>query len=291
MSDLMFVEDGFSHEQLLEGLTDAAANYQALVDELGKGAVTRREGLTNEERVLAEQLNPDIFIADALRVPEDMKAIVETEGFKRVESKHIEVQYALDDFVGRAVAQNLFAVVNSAEARAILPHRTVALFEVNANRGFPRGREDSMGCHGLPVDWLGYVAVDLDYEGANKLKANELDSITIDYLGETGAWTTSGRGIDRNAARIRIRPARPIENRHPYSMFPMPRDVFEKRAGLSVGEVNYLFPEWAVLSGEYRICRAVCILHDLTDWKPRDFMNKDQARKAMGRVLGRLPKS
>lgn len=278
MGDLDFIEDGFRHDQMLEGLREAAYNYGVLVEEVGEDAMARREGLTDNEIKVARRYNQDVFVPDALRIPEDTQVIMATEGFNELRPQCAEDQYAIDHFVGEAVARNLFAVVNSAEAREVLPDRTVALFEVNANRGFPRGEEDDLGCYGLPSDWLGYIAVDLNYLGSDELAKRNLEKMRIDYLGEPGAWTTLrlDPSIERNAARIRIRPARPIENRRAYSIYPMPRDVFEKRAGLSEEEVDSVYPEWSVLSGQFRICRAVCLLHDLTDWSPDDFIGKVQ---------------
>lgn len=245
--------------------------------------------MSPEERRAMAELNPDVFILGALKLTEDVRAITATQGFRETASEYIEPQYAMDSFVGDAVAQNLFAVANSVDARAVLPDRTVAILEVNANRGFPVGREDSAGCYGLPIDWLGHVVIDLDYDGADQI-VGATDDRRIDYLGEPGSWTTfSDQALERNATRVRIRPAYP---EHPKNTFHLsgglgPQDIFKKRAGMATDEKGFIYPEYATLRGEYRICRAVALLHDLTDWETDEFVTaltivEEEVRRDMG---------
>jgi hypothetical protein len=281
MAELEFVEKAFDHDELLAGLEEAADNFGTALSALEDGALQRPTGLSDDERTVMSELNPDVFIPNALLLTESVQEITSTEGYKETEPEYIEAQYAMDAFVGGAVAQNLFAVLNSADARAILPDRTVAVVEVNANRGFPRGAEDNKGCYGLPTNWLGHIVIDLNYEGVNMVEGRD-DRRRIDFLGEPGSWTTFGIGLDRNAARIRIRPAYPAHpGRGSDTYYGAPRDVFEKRLDPGLDDRTHANREHSVLRGEYRICRAVALLHDLTDWTPEDFVTRDMLIEEM----------
>lgn len=273
MSDLIHQSDGMRYELLLDGVRDATRNFASAITELDPDVLTRREGPTQEETKFLRAENPDIIIADALDLVEDLDEIFSSEAYKKASAKgFVERQYAVDVAVGDAVAQNLWAVTNSAEMRALLPFRTAALFEVNANRGFDRGWEDSAGCYGPPLSWLGHVVIDSLFVGEATSNTRRMQEASLDYSGEPGSWTTDGSGLERNAARIRIRPTYPLLE-HSRMGGPGPRETYEARvAGKSkIGEHGYVPREWMTLRGEYRICRAVSVLHNLTDWQPSDF--------------------
>jgi hypothetical protein len=211
-------------------------------------------------------------VPDALTLTEDAALIRTSPIFKKTNADgYLEEQYVFDVSVGKAVARNLFAVTNSAEMRELLPDHAVALFEVNANRGFPRGREDRAGCYGIRQGFLDHVVIDTYYLGSRALASYKEQDRRIDYLGEPGSWTTFGKGLERNAARIRIRSSYPLVQ-DSYSP-PSPRNAFLVHSNREPDRGSPYTPRepWAVLRGEYRICRAVAVLHDLTDWQDTDF--------------------
>ena len=279
MSDLIQLGDGCRADLLREGLEVAARQYDAALTMVGSDFFTREEGPTSEEKALFREFNPDIIIPNVLELTEDADEIASTEAFRRTaEDGYIERQYIFDVAVGRAVAENLFAVVNTDVNREVLPNQTVALFEINANRYFRRGGEDNAGCHGLPQSWLGHVVVDTYYMGQPALTSGKAQSMPIDYKGEPGSWTTFDEGLERNAARIRIRPAYPLQAASYHPGDTAARDIYLRRMGLkepqNAWERNH--KEYSVLRGEYRICRAVALLHDLTDWKEDDFQSSEE---------------
>lgn len=290
MNGLVHQDDGMRYELLLDGVRDASRNYASAMAEIDPSALTRLGGPTDEETRFLGAENPDIIIPDALDLIEDTDEIFSSEAYKEAAAQgFVERQYAIDVAVGDAVAQNLWAVTNSAEMRELLPGRAAALFEVNANRGFERGWEDDAGCYGIPQHWLGHVVIDNAFLGEPVANTRKMQDAHMDYLGEPGSWTTDGAGLNRNAARIRIRPTYPLIVR---SMMggPGPREIYEARlAGeTKIGNHGYVPREWYTLRGEYRICRAVSVLHDLGDWAPTDFeTSKDIIRRQMDEQIVR----
>jgi hypothetical protein len=294
MSEILF-EDAFDYEELLDGISEAVTNYQAAVEEAGVDFHNLpEEGITVEQRNIMSGFNSDVFVPDALKLTEDVFELTLADGFKELESDYIDRQYAMDDFVGNEVGKRLFEIMNTVELREVLPDKTVAIVEVNANRGFDRGSEDNKGCYGLPINWLGHVVVDTEYEGPSEITNSYatptgVDKRRIDYLGEPGSWTTfTQRGLERNEARIRIRPSYPVDPRRSMFDFTGSREVFEKRLGLIDTEEPLVFHEHAVLRGEYRICRAVVLLHDLSDWRAEDFVSGEELlQRSLDIDLGR----
>lgn len=278
--------DGVEPDKLLEGLEEAAQHYRDAVAEHGIDEAASPNPDPDWRRSFSEA-NGDVFVPDALTLTEDEVVIMGTDLWKKTQKiGYVERQYVFDNAVGQGVAQSLWYAVNSERARRILPDHTVALFEVNANRGFTRGHEDNAGCHGLPQNWLGYIGVDTYYRGPADLNTRQGGETPIDYLGEPGGWTTSrlGASLERNAARIRIRPAHPIITTEAMPLMwrdgDGPRGELVARQRLVAGEElgddeQPTFRNYAWLSGEYRIIRAVAILDDPDQWEPNDFLDKE----------------
>jgi len=275
--------NGINQELLIEGFRIAVQGYNAAFATIDPEALTRETGPNDGERQALHELNPDVIVPDALTLTEDMTLIRATPEYGSFsEWGDHEEQRVVNLAVGRAVAQNLFVVTHAVEMMAALPEHAVAIFEVNANRGFERGGENSEGCDGMPRNWLGHVAIDDAYLGAVALEELGAQRKPIDYMGETDAPTTYGAGLDRNAARIRICPSFPVvKSSH---SLPTPLDIFLVRTDQKIGEYrkDKVKDRWVVLGGGGRLCRPVAVLHDLTDWRTSDFKS---SRSLLRRIV------
>lgn len=276
---------GIDRNALMLGLAEASSNYEATLSD-DRCLLDVSMGPYDEERETWQAANPDIIIPNVLGLTEDEAVIAASSEFKAEQKKgYTEAQYIFNVAVGEAVARELSLVTSSPEAIALLPHRAVAVVEVNANRLFRRGQEDPLGCYGLRQGHLGHVVIDAYYAGSEALTASEEERIHIDYMSELGSFPNPGEELPRNAARVLIRPAYPLVPERIDRMSP--RDIFLARldpSKASERDMREVGSDYAVLRGEYRICRAVSIGHDLSDWQPEDFESFEEAIDRGARV-------
>lgn len=272
---------GINRAALMEGFAQASAGYD---DAMLVAAEAFMEGDPSEDvRRAITQLNPDVIVPDVLGLTDDSDVIAATKAFQETAPNYVEGQYAFDVLVGTAVAHEVAAIVNSPDATKILPYKAVAVVEVNANRGFPAGREDAYGAYGIKQGHLGHVVIDAYHHTETAIgSSREEHELPMDYMTETGSFPNPASGLARNAARIRVRSAYPLV---PTSIDRLAaREIFAAREAHRRGEGELpsgVLPEYGVVRGEYRICRAVALAHDLSDWRPDDFEDRDSAIERM----------
>ena len=268
MGEVVHIEDGIDYGLLMGGLAVAVDAYRTSVADDELEELMSEGGPSRDCMARLLGANPHVIVPDALLLTEDVGLIAQTESFRKEAAKwnhSDDMGYALSDAVGRAVAKNLHAVINSVEARDMLPDKTVAMIEVNVNRGFAVGREDAAGCYGIPQNFLGHVGIDAYFMGERSLRTRKEQKRVIDHQLEMSRWEPNG--LPRDAARIRVRPSYPLVKAS--LVGPYPEESFAYWSGNSSNGL-VLRPYYA-FRGEYNISRAVAVLHDPRDWVMEDF--------------------
>lgn len=268
---------GINQDLLIRGIAEASRNYEAALEEIRPDILTLPGGPSDDERRIIREINPDIYVPDVLDLTEvDEELFATQEVRQELERGYTEPRYAIDVAVGEAVAYELSRASRKA-ARDTLPQKAVAVVELNANRGFPRGYEDSLGCYGIRQNHLGHIVIDAYYHGSDEVSSSEKEQKDrIDFMPEPGPGHSLG--LDRNAARILVRPAYPLlhdPTAHDIGQL-VAREVYEARLRGQIDDKN-VHPPYSVLRGEYRICRAVAIVHELHDWHVEDFESREDA--------------
>jgi hypothetical protein len=235
---------------------------------------------TSEHYQVEQAAHPDVVIHDVLGLTEDVSIITASAEFATERKKgYVETQYALDATVGTVVAQELSSVINTPGARKLLPDKAVAIIEVNANRGFMPQYEDRAGCYGLQQGHLGHVVIDAYFAGPGAVNySRNTQDVRIDPMSELGSFPNPLEGLPRNAARILVRPSYPLLAE--ISGRASPREIFLARLNPNQASdrvKSEMRDENIVIRGEYRFCRVVSLLHDLTDWQPQDFESLQEA--------------
>lgn len=257
MSERVQADNAINSGLLRLGFNIAACNFIQAGREVDMGKLYDGSTLSAEERQRIDELNPDVVISDVLDLSEDVGRIQIPAEFKTMHyDREGTVPLSLGAAVGRAVAHTLHEVIQTSPGmRSLLPPRTVAIFEVNANRGFRVGFEEKSGCPGLPANWLGRVVVDTEYKGAAALADPAEQVRPIDYKGEPVSWATYDAGLTRNALRVRVRPVYPAVTPEDGSLAP-DRETFLQ----STGQEAEWGQSWGVIWRRQSLCRVVDFL-------------------------------
>jgi len=298
MAGIEVVHDGLDYEALFTGYEQAVDKYNSLTESgpiaIGSGHDEPvREGDVQTTTQLVEGRSVkdlDVFVPNVLYLTEDTDLIKSTKTWSSVmEFGGFDYdQDATNMAVATVVARAMWHALNTDRARSILPDRTVALFEVNTNRGFPVGRENRDHAYGFRRNWLGHVTADMDFKGQDFCMSTDGNSGRneyVDFLYEVkpGTSPSLSYGILRNAARIRIRPAHPITSywaANPYLHDNTPQQEHAARLALAHGEelpegvAGPRFDNHHIIRSEYNISRALVILDDPRHWSNDEFANR-----------------